>query len=139
MSATRKAKRPGARKPVDLVKSVEALADFQDDPKVHGHHPDSELKGLFLHVGPLSMVWRYRRQRMKNGVRKMIFKSLGSYPEIRVEEARKRAVSFAGSVADGKAAPGRRDAVTFERAWPGYLEKLLRKARERASRRVTMP
>jgi hypothetical protein len=30
MSATRKAKKPGARKPVDLVKSVEALADFQN-------------------------------------------------------------------------------------------------------------
>jgi hypothetical protein len=105
MSATRKAKKPGARKPVDLVESVEALADFKYDPKVQGHHPDSELKGLFLHVGPRSMVWRYRRQRMKNGVRKMVFKSLGSYPEVGAEEARQRAVSFAGSVADGKAAP----------------------------------
>jgi hypothetical protein len=43
------------------------------------------------------MVWRYRRQRMKNGVRKMVFKSLGSYPEISAEDARKRVVSFAGS------------------------------------------
>jgi hypothetical protein len=68
---------------------------------------------------------------MKNGVRKMVFKSLGSYPEVGAEEARKRAVSFAGSVADGKAAPGKRDAVTFERAWPGYLDKLLRKARDK--------
>jgi hypothetical protein len=131
MSATRKAKKPGARKPVDLAKSLEALDDFQEELTNHGHHPDSELKGLFLHVGPRSMVWRYRRQRMKNGVRKMAFKSLGSYPEVGAEEARKRAVSFAGSVADGKAAPGKRDAVTFEKAWPGYLEKLLRKARDK--------
>jgi len=131
MTATRKAKRPRARKPVDLAKTIEALYDFRGEPKSHGHHPDSELKGLFLHVGPLSMVWRYRRQRQKNGVRKMVFKSLGSYPEIGVEDARKAALSFAGGVADGKAAPGKRDAVTFGRAWPGYLEKLLRKAREK--------
>jgi integrase len=37
-------------------------------------------------------------------------------------------VIFAGSAADGKAAPGKRDAVTFEKAWAHYLEHLLRKA-----------
>ena len=58
MSATRLKRKPEARKPVDLAKSIDALADFQDDPNVQGHHPDSELKGLFLHVGPRSMVWR---------------------------------------------------------------------------------
>jgi hypothetical protein len=131
MSATRKSKTLAARKPVDLAKSIEALADFQDDPKVQGHHPDSELKGLFLHVGMRSMVWRYRRQRMKNGVRKMIFKSLGNYPDVGVEDARKAALSFAGAVVDGKAGPSKRDAVTFEKVWPGYLEKLLRKARDK--------
>jgi hypothetical protein len=125
MSATRKAKKPGARKPADLAKSLEALDDFQEEPTNYGHHPDSELKGLFLHVGPRSMVWRYRRQRMKNGVRKMVFKSLGTYPGVGAEAARLAALSFAGAVADGKAAPGKRDAVTFEKAWPGYLEKLL--------------
>src|SRR6267154_215332 len=117
MSATRKYK---ARKPLDLLKFIEALADFNDDPNVRGHYPDNELKGLFLHVGSRSMVWRYRRQRMKNGVRKMVFKSLGTYPETSVEEARKAALSFAGTVADGKAPAGKRDAVTFEKAWPGY-------------------
>jgi integrase len=131
MSATRLKTKPKAHKPVDLSKIIEALADFRDDPKVQGHHPDNELKGLFLHVGPRSMVFRYRRQRMKNRVRKMIFKTLGSYPEVGVEEARKRAVSFAGTVADGKAPAGKRGAVTFERAWQPYLEKLLRNARDR--------
>lgn len=65
---------------------------------------------------------------MTNGARKMIFKTLGEYPEVGVEEARKAAVIFAGSAADGKAAPGKRDAVTFEKAWAHYLEHLLRKA-----------
>jgi len=80
MSATRLKAKPQAHKPLDLAKIIEALDDFRDDPKVQGHHPDNELKGLFLHVGSRSMVWRYRRQRMKNGVRKMVFKSLGTYP-----------------------------------------------------------
>jgi len=131
MIATRKSRKVGARKPADLAKIIDALADFQENSRNHGHHPDSELKGLFLHVGPRSMAWRYRRQRMKHGVRKMVFKSLGEYPEVSVEDARKAALSFAGAVVDGKAAPGKRDAVTFERAWPGYLEKLLRKARDK--------
>jgi hypothetical protein len=131
MSATRLKAKPQSHKPLDLAKIIEALDDFRDDPKVQGHHPDNELKGLFLHVGSRSMVWRYRRQRMKNGVRKMVFKSLGTYPETSVEEARKAALSFAGTVADGKAPAGKRDAVTFEKAWPGYLERLLRKAHEK--------
>jgi hypothetical protein len=131
MVATRLKAKPRARKPVDLLKIIEALDDFRDDPKLQGHHQDNELKGLFLHVGPRSMVWRYRRQRMKNGVRKMIFKSLGAYPETSVEEARKAATIFAGLAADKKAPPGKRDAVTFERAWPGYLEHLLRKSRDK--------
>jgi hypothetical protein len=131
MIATRKAEAPRPRKPVDLAKSIDAIFDFQSDPNLRGHYPDSELKGLFLHVGIRSMVWRYRRQRMKNGVRKMTFKSLGTYPEIGVEDARKAAVSFAGSVVDGRAGPGKREAVTFEKAWPGYLAKLLRNSRDK--------
>jgi hypothetical protein len=131
MSATRLKAKPKARKPVDLLKIIEALADFRDDPKVQGHHPDNELKGLFLFVGPRSMVWRYRRQRMKNGVRKMAFKSLGAFPETSVEEARKAATIHAGLAADKKAPAGKRDAVTFEKAWEPYLERLLRNARDR--------
>jgi hypothetical protein len=57
MNATRLKAKPKARKPVDLLKIIEALDDFRDDPKVQGHHPDNELKGLFLHVGPM-LFWR---------------------------------------------------------------------------------
>src|SRR2546429_9812659 len=110
--ATRKAKST-ARRPADLAKSVEALHDFQDDPKTQGHHPDSTLKGLFLHVGPRSMTWRYRKQRRAKGVRRMVFKTLGSYPAVGVEEARKAALIFAGAVASDKAPPSKRAAATF--------------------------
>jgi integrase len=128
MIATRNAKSPRARRPVDLAKSIDALHDFQDNPKNHGHHPDSELKGLFLHVGARSMVWRYRRQKMQKGVRRMTFKSLGSYPAVGVEEARKAAVIFAGAVANETAPPSKRVAVTFEAAWATYLAYLEAKA-----------
>src|SRR5260370_18393566 len=97
MSATRLKAKPQAHKPLDLAKIIEALDDFRDDPKVQGHHPDNELKALFLHIGSRSMVWRYRRQRMKNGFRKRVFKSAVPYPETKVEEAPKAPCNIPGN------------------------------------------
>ena len=140
MSATRKpilpddifeAEKPGARKPADLKKSDDALLDFQENPNNHGHYPDTELKGLFLHIGPRSMVWRYRRQKMTNGVRKMVFKSLGNYPDVSVKEAARLPRSSPDRARIRRPPPGKREAVTFEKAWPGYLERLLRKANDK--------
>jgi hypothetical protein len=118
-----------ARKPIDLAKySTEALFDFRYDPKLHGHHPDKEVTGLWLYVGPSKLVWRYRRQTMKAGVRRMAFKTLGEYPEMEAKAARTAAIVFAGQHIEGRAAPGKRDAVTFEQAWQPYLARLLAKA-----------
>src|SRR5260370_36460807 len=98
MSATRLKAKPQAHKPLDLAKIIEALDDFRDDPKVQGHHPDNELKSLFLHIGSRSMLWRYRRQRTKNGVRKMVLKSLATSPLSSEEEARNASPNVAGIV-----------------------------------------
>jgi hypothetical protein len=95
----------------------------------HEAYPDSTLKGLFLHVGARSIVWRYRLQRTQKGVRKMIFKSLGAWPGVAVEEARKAALIFAGAVAADKAPPSKRTAATFETAWATYLAYLEAKAK----------
>ena len=82
-TATRLRKRSKARRPVDLhYEYILALSEFRDDPNIRGHYPDNALKGLFLHVGTRSMVWRYRLQRTVKGVRKMVFKSLGEWPGV---------------------------------------------------------
>ena len=131
-TATRLRKRSKARRPVDLhYEYILALSEFRDDPNIRGHYPDNTLKGLFLHVGTRSMVWRYRLQRTVKGVRKMVFKSLGEWPGVGTEEARKAALIFAGAVAADKAPPSKRTAATFETAWATYLAYLEAKATEK--------
>jgi hypothetical protein len=97
-------------------------------------HADKVVAGLFLYVGPRKSVWRFRQRRTtknKSGRRPTIAKALGTFPEISTADARKAALALASDAANEKAPPSKRDAVTFERAWPGYLEKLLRKARDK--------
>ena len=116
---------------------VEASDEYSDETerlsKVQGLHPDKVVAGLFLYVGPRKSVWRFRRRTTKNksGRRPTIAKSLGTFPEISTADARKAALALASDAANDKAPPSKRDAVTFEKAWPGYLEKLLRKARDK--------
>jgi integrase len=128
-TATRSKKSAKARRPVNLsYEYILALSEFREDVSIRGHYPDSTLKGLFLHVGARSIVWRYRLQRTVKGVRKMIFKTLGEWPGVDTEEARKAALIFAGAVAADKAPPGKRTAATFELTWATYLAYLEAKA-----------
>lgn len=131
MIATRKPRANSARKPVDLAKSLDALHDFQDNPKNHGLHPDKGLPGLALFIGPRAMVWRYQKRTMVKGHRKLTFKTLGEYPAVSVEAARSAAISFAGSVVDGKAAPGKREATKFGEAFERYLAHLKKQAEDK--------
>lgn len=130
------------RQPVKLKDNyVEALDEFSNDvdeadglSKVQGLYPDRVVAGLFLYVGPRKSVWRFRQRRTtrnKSGRRPTIAKTLGTTEEMTPVEARNAALALASAAANEKAPPSKRDAVTFEKAWPGYLEKLLRKARDK--------
>jgi hypothetical protein len=136
------------KNPIKLTdRLAEALTEFADDSeplsKVQGLHPDKVVAGLFLYVGPRKSVWRFRARRTtrnKSGRRPTIAKSLGTFQtmsmrgtseiEVTTADARRAALALASDAANDKAPPSKRDAVTFERAWPVYLEKLLRKARD---------
>ena len=127
------------KNPIKLTDNfVEALDEFSDEAdglsKVQGLHADRVVAGLFLYVGPRKSVWRFRQRRTtknKSGRRPTIAKTLGTFPGTTTAEARKLALALASDAANDKAPPSKRDAVTFEKAWPGYLEKLLRKARDK--------
>jgi hypothetical protein len=127
------AQRSAARKPVKLTDHlVEARREFADDePNALGYYPDSIVFGLQIFVGAKSTVWRFRQQRRFKGTRTSSFKTLGYWPAMDVDEARKQALIFAGSVAGGTAAPGKRNSTTFEMAFTAYLEHLKRQAEKR--------
>jgi integrase len=105
--------------------------DLQRDPVAFlyemeqwGNWKDDQLKGLFVHIGRRKVVWRYMWQRQINGKRTAAFRTLGYWPEMTNKEARETALTFAGSVAAGTAAPGKRMALKFGPAFESYLDHL---------------
>src|SRR5579872_3695751 len=93
---------------------IEALREFaDDDPVLCGYYPDSKVFGLTIFLGAKSTVWRFRQQGRRKGKRTSVFKTLGNWPAMDVDEARKQALIYSGSVAAGTAAPGKRQAMPF--------------------------
>jgi len=114
-------------KPSDLVDPrVEGLRFFEG----WGRWPDLRVRGLYLHLGPRRSVWRFLAQYRVNGKRSCTFKTLGQWPAMNVQVARKAALIVAGSVAAGTAAPGKRVAMKFAPAFESYLAYLKTKAEQ---------
>jgi hypothetical protein len=108
----------GKRKPRLLGEDhIEALREFADDePSNLGYYPDSKVFGLTIFLGAKSSVWRFRQQSRTKGNRSSVFKTLGNWPAMDVDEARKQALMYSGAVAAGTAAPGKRQAMPFKTA-----------------------
>jgi integrase len=105
--------------------SIEALREFADDePRLRGYFPDSKVFGLSIFLGAKSTVWRFRQQGRNKGKRSSVFKTLGNWPAVTTDEARKEALIYSGAVAAGTAAPGKRQAMPFKTAFENYLAHL---------------
>ncbi|QPF91484.1 tyrosine-type recombinase/integrase [Bradyrhizobium commune] len=140
--AVRKARKAPDRAPRKLTDDhIEALREFADsdvaDRRSLGsegersegvEYPDSIVKGLLLFVGANRTIWRFRRRRREKGVRTTIFRTLGEWPMMNTEDARKAAEITVGNVHTGDAAPNKRSSVKFEVAFGQYLEYLKEKA-----------
>jgi integrase len=115
---------------------VQALAEFSD--KVRGVFWDTDVTGLRLRVGARKLSWNYYTQRRRRGRVETIFRPLGDWPAVNVEDARKAARIVSGELAAGKAMPSKREAIKFGMALdgydddkghhPGYIEYLRAKA-----------
>jgi integrase len=104
---------------------IEALREFADDNEaMRGYWPDSKVFGLSIFLGAKSTVWRFRQQSRSKGNRSSVFSTLGNWPAMDVDEARKQALIYSGSVAAGTAAPGKRQAMAFTTGFENYLEHL---------------
>ena len=103
---------------------IEALREFADEPSGLGYYPDSKVFGLTIFLGAKSTVWRFRQQSRAKGKRSSVFKTLGYWPAMDVDEARKQALIYSGAVAAGTAAPGKRQAMPFRTAFENYLAHL---------------
>jgi integrase len=121
------------RKPEVLTDPrIEALREMADDtPKTRGYWKDSKVFGLSIFISTHSNVWRFRHQKRVNGKVVSSFKTLGRWPAMTVGEARKEALIYAGSVAGGTAAKGKRTATPFRAAFENYLEYLRTQAEEK--------
>jgi hypothetical protein len=84
--------------------------------------------GLTIFLGTKSTVWRFRQQSRSKGKRSSVFKTLGNWPAMDVDEAGKQALIYSGTVAAGTAAPGRRQAMPFRKAFENYLAHLMAQA-----------
>jgi integrase len=99
---------------------IEALREFD----TLGSFPDSVVFGLRIFIGARKTIWRFQRRRRIKGTRSTSFKTLGEWPMMNCETARKEAEIVAGKVAGGTVEPSKRNAVKFETAFAAYLEHL---------------
>jgi integrase len=110
---------------------VQVLLDCEQ----FGRWADSQVKGLYIQIGPRRCVWRYLSQHRVKGRIVSSFKTLGYWPEMEIAEARKEALIYAGEVHSGRAAPGKRLAMKFAPAFEHYLNHL----KDQAARRGKPP
>ncbi|WP_338830428.1 integrase family protein [Bradyrhizobium sp. 27S5] len=111
---------------------IEALREMADDtPQMRGYWKDSKVFGLAIFLSTHSNVWRFRHQKRVNGKVISSFKTLGTWPAMTVDEARKEGLIYAGSLAAGTAAKGKRTAMPFRVAFENYLEHLKTQAEEK--------
>jgi integrase len=113
-----------AQKPSELIdKRIDGLRKLAG----WGRWPDSRVRGLYLYLGPRRSVWRFLAQQRFNGKRSSTFRTLGLWPAMDVQGARRAALIVAGAVAAGTAAPGR-EVMRFGVAFEAYLDYLKTKA-----------
>ncbi len=128
---------PDAPRKAELLTDarIEALREFADDQhEMRGYWKDSKVFGLSIFLSTHSNVWRFRHQKRVNGKVISSFKTLGRWPAMGVDEARKEGLIYAGSVASGTAAKGKRTATPFRSAFENYLEHLRTQAEEKGKR-----
>lgn len=119
------ATRKSATKPRRLTdEHIGALREFD----TRGTYPDSIVFGLHVYIGATKTIWRFQRRRRIKGQRLTAFKTLGEWPMMNVETARKEAEVVAGKIAGGVAEPSKRNAIKFETAFVTYLDYLKAKA-----------
>jgi integrase len=113
------------KKPVKMTDArVEALVEFKEI----GTYPDVMVKGLLFVKSPQKYVWRFERRQRINGRRSATCKTLGEYPMMKIDAARKAAEIAAAELAIGKMPVNRRATVKFEAAFTAYVEYLKAKA-----------
>src|SRR5262249_17940114 len=119
-------------KPSDLggqrAMALFEFRDAEDDPdrSLLGDWPDTKVKGLYLHIGKRGATWRFKAHVQRNKKRRTHFQTLGTIADgMDFVAARRAATVFAGTIAAGKARPGRRAARRFGEAFADYLQHLL--------------
>ena len=75
---------------------IEALREFADNEEGRGYYPDSKVFGLTIFLGAKSTVWRFRQQGRSKGKRSSVFKTLGNWPAMTTDKARKEALIIFG-------------------------------------------
>jgi integrase len=123
-----------------LVKERRALSDdFLEKLLAYPRYTtflflDTETNGLQVRVGRHRATWRFDHDDRRHGRRKYTSKTLGHFPDMRTADARQAARVWIGTVAAGKAGPGKREAVKVEVSLAEFIAHL-----ERVSARKGKP
>lgn len=117
-----------ARKFHDLTDArVQAIWEFRDNIE-NTIFWDAGVKGLQLRKGKSRMSWYYFKQHRKHGKRGGTYRTLGHFPQVTTDAARRTALMIGARVAEGRIEPGKREAKKFGVAFADYLDYLEAKA-----------
>src|SRR5665213_2974635 len=103
---------------------IGALQDFDK----RGIIWNSKVAGLRIRVGQHRISWSYFQQHRIHGKRSTTCRSLGHWPVVNADDARKAALVISGRIAAGRREPGLRTSVRFDAALDEYLKFLRAKS-----------
>ena len=117
---------------------VEAQWDFTEDYEtglhrtiiLHDFGHVRSVPGLRCRLGPRSATWIFYRDVLDHGERQITSKTLGHFPRMNTDAARKAAEVIAGRLSGGVFEPSRDKAKKFADAFADYLDYLEAKAKD---------
>jgi integrase len=99
---------------------IEAYREFETS----GTFWDTLVHGLCVRLGKRKTSWVFHKEHRTHGRRGVTFKVLGTFPAMKVADARREASVLAGRVAEKTMEPGKRKALKFGAAFDTYLKFL---------------
>jgi integrase len=82
------------------------------------------VRGLMLRIGKTTKAWVFQSEERKGSTRRLVYKPLGRFPAVKVDDARAAAKLLDAAKANKEFIPTKKDSSLLKDAWENYAQAL---------------